>query len=102
MRSPEVVAIGALCFGVVIGYVTYRTLARKEGAAISDIAAVVAAVGGGAVTALFDNKKTDAFAYYSIGLLAGFALYLILSLIIRGKAETGKVMAAPDDVGPPT
>ena len=38
---------GALCFGLVIGWVTYRTLRRKEGSnALSDIATVIGAVGG--------------------------------------------------------
>jgi hypothetical protein len=92
--SPRVITIGAVCFGIVIGYITYRTLARSEKASVSDIAAVVAAVGGGAVTALFDLNQSDAFGWYSMGLLAGMALYLILSLVIRGRKETAQVMAA--------
>jgi hypothetical protein len=50
---------------------------------VSDIAAVVAAVGGGAVTTLFDRNGTDSFGWYSMGLLVGMALYLGMSLIIR-------------------
>jgi hypothetical protein len=92
--SPRVITIGAVCFGIVIGYITYRTLARSEKSSVSDIAAVVAAVGGGAVTALFDPNQSDAFGWYAMGLLAGMALYLILSLVIRGRKETAQVMAA--------
>jgi hypothetical protein len=92
--SPRVITIGAVCFGIVIGYITYRTLARSEKASVSDIAAVVAAVGGGTVTTLFDRNGTDAFGWYSIGLLAGMAVYLGLSLIIRGRKETAMVMTA--------
>jgi uncharacterized membrane protein YeaQ/YmgE (transglycosylase-associated protein family) len=68
--------IGALCFGVVIGWVTYRTLRRQgETVAISNIATVIGAVGGGAVTTRFTSET---FSWYSIGLAGGFYLYLIL------------------------
>jgi|SRR5829696_995699 len=70
-------AFGAWCFGVVVGWITYRTLVRKEGGAnISDIAAVVAAVGGGVITNLF-VAGTLLFGWYSIGLTVGFFGYLI-------------------------
>lgn len=68
--------VGAVCFGVVIGFVTYRTLVRKDTAAISDLAAVIAAIGGGIVAERFDAN----FGFYSIGLLAGFAIFLVLRL----------------------
>jgi hypothetical protein len=73
----DVVTFGAFCFGLVIGWVTYRTLRRTgETVALSNIATVIGAVGGGAVTALFDTDEL--FACYSIGLAAGFFLYLVL------------------------
>lgn len=74
---------GAFAFGLVIGWITYRTLRRKEGSsALSDIATVIGAVGGAAVLALF---KTEAlFAAYSIGLAVGFFLYFIISLFVSG------------------
>ena len=50
---------------------------RKSDAAITDIAAVIAAIGGGTVAQLSDPA---AFAWYSIGLLAGFAIFLLLRL----------------------
>ena len=69
--------VGALCFGIIVGWVTYRTLRRTgETVAISNIASVIAAVGGGAVTAVF--KTPDIFAWYCIGLFVGFFAYLIL------------------------
>jgi hypothetical protein len=68
---------GALCFGVVVGWVTYRTLRRSgETVALSNIATVIGAVGGAAVTARFST--TELFAWYSIGLALGFFGYLIL------------------------
>jgi hypothetical protein len=83
--------VGAVCFGVVIGWMTYRTLRRKEGAAaLSDIATVIGAVGGGAVLALFPNDPTNLFAFYAAGLAGGFFAYLLINLAVFGKdsAET--------------
>ena len=95
-----VTSIGAACFGVVTGYITYRTLARTTTPHISDIAAVVAAVGGGAVTAIFPAKESDAFGWYSIGLVAGMALYLALFFALRGRSQTGGILTQEDDPGP--
>lgn len=73
----NVLVVGALCFGFVVGWVTYRTLRRTgETVALSNIATVIGAVGGGAVTALFDTPET--FAWYAIGLFLGFFGYLVL------------------------
>lgn len=95
--SPLVTSIGAACFGVVTGYITYRTLARTAAPHVSDIAAVVAAVGGGAVTAIFPAKDADTFGWYSIGLVGGMALYLVLYLALRGRTETGGILNQDDD-----
>jgi uncharacterized membrane protein YeaQ/YmgE (transglycosylase-associated protein family) len=71
--------IGALCFGLVIGWVTYRTLRRRsETVALSDIATVIGAVGGAAVTGLFKDQAL--FGAYCIGLAIGFFLYLIIAV----------------------
>jgi hypothetical protein len=68
--------LGAFCFGVVIGWITYRTLRRQgETVAVSNIASVIGAIGGAAVTNLF---LKEAFSWYCIGLTIGFFLYLIL------------------------
>jgi len=80
-------AIGAFCFGLVIGWITYRTLRRKEGASVSDIASIIGAVGGGGVTALFGIQQF--FPFYCIGLAAGFFGYFIIGLIIgKGTADS--------------
>jgi hypothetical protein len=80
----DVSEVGAIAFGIVIGWICYRTLRRKEGAAaLSDISTVIGAVGGGAVVTLF--KSGSLFGWYSIGLLAGFFLYLIISMAVYGK-----------------
>jgi EamA domain-containing membrane protein RarD len=86
-----VLIIGTICFGLLVGYITYRTLARTDEASISDLAAVVGAVGGGVVTSLV-RPHTDDFGWYSIGLAAGFAGYGIIFLKMNGKAKFARVM----------
>lgn len=93
-------SIGAVCFGIVIGYVTYRTLVRTTKSSISDIAAVVAAVGGGAITSTFDPAEGHAFAWYAIGLLGGMILFLVLRLRFERPGSDGKRM--PTVLGDPT
>lgn len=83
--------IGALCFGVVVGWIVYRTLRRRtDSSAVSDVATVIGAVGGAAVTAVF--KTETLFGFYSIGLAAGFFVYLIASLIISGSKKVDEFM----------
>jgi uncharacterized membrane protein YeaQ/YmgE (transglycosylase-associated protein family) len=83
--------IGAICFGIVIGWITYRTLRRKEGgAALSDIASVIGAVGGAGVLAVFKNDTL--FGLYAIGLAAGFFLYLIVGFAVGGGKAIGDWM----------
>lgn len=87
-------SIGAVCFGITIGYVTYRTLVRMNNTSISDIAAVVAALGGGAITSTFDPAEGDAFAWYAIGLLGGMTLFLVLRLKFERPGADGKLKPA--------
>jgi uncharacterized membrane protein YeaQ/YmgE (transglycosylase-associated protein family) len=78
-RCRVVSIIGAVCFGIVIGWVTYRTLRRRgEVVALSDIASVIGAVGGGWVTTQF--SVPEVFGSYCVGLFVGFFAYLILGV----------------------
>lgn len=97
--EPSVlVQAGACCFGVVIGYITYRTLARStDRAAISDLAAVVGAVGGGVISGLFPAGST-LFAWYSIGLLGGMAAFFSIFGRLNGKKKLAAMMAGEPDV----
>lgn len=72
---------GAFWFGVVIGFVTYRTLHHKKEAVIGDLAAVFGAIGGAAVLSLFPLEG-GRFDEYAFGLAFGFFLYLVISLVI--------------------
>lgn len=78
MEATTIFNIGAVCFGVVIGWITYRTLRRVDTTSISDLASVLGAVGGGVVLGIFEAG--DSFGYYAIGLAAGFFGYLLVSL----------------------
>lgn len=82
---------GAFCFGFVIGWITYRTLRRNTNSVqLSDIATVIGAVGGAAVTALF---KTDGlFAGYCFGLAIGFFAYLIAAIIVAKNKRANEFM----------
>ena len=83
--------IGAILFGFIVGWITYRTLVRRsDGANISDIATVIAAVGGAAVTGLFNS--TYLFGLDAIGLAAGFFAYLVLFFALNGRQKTAQVM----------
>ncbi len=72
---------GGFCFGLVVGWITYRTLRRAQTNGLSDISTVIGAVGGAAVVSLFPQAG-DAFTAYCIGLAAGFFGYLLGSGLI--------------------
>ncbi len=84
---------GALCFGLVIGWVTYRTLRRTTPTGLSDISTVIGAVGGAAVISLFP-KEDGAFSAYCIGLAIGFFGYLLIAGIIDVRAVRNKSLKA--------
>ena len=87
--------VGSVLFGIVIGWITYRTLIRRAGGVdLSDIATVVGAVGGGAVLAIFDDDHL--FGLYAIGLAIGFFAYLALFYVLNGRSATARVMGDDD------
>jgi len=88
--------VGAAAFGVVIGWVTYRTLRRTtDKVGLSDLATVIGAVGGGAVTQLFDDDAV--FGWYAVGLAVGFFGYLVLALLIEGKKSASGWMGVQQE-----
>jgi hypothetical protein len=92
LEATALTKVGAGLFGLVVGWITYRTLRRKEGPALlSDLSSVIAAVGGTAVVAIpFDDP--DVFGAYAIGLGVGFFAYLLVGLMVGGKEEADKWM----------
>ena len=104
--------LGALFFGLVIGWISYRTLRLTAGTtALSDITTIVGAVGGAAVTALF--RSDVLFGLYCVGLALGFFAYLGYGVYVYGKQEVqpwriiapvapaaiGQAPAAPASIG---
>src|SRR5262245_45936523 len=78
--------LGALFFGLVIGWISYRTLRLTAGTtALSDITTILGAVGGAAVTALF--RSDVLFGLYCVGLAVGFFAYLGYGVYVYGKQE---------------
>ena len=87
-----IAAFGPFCFGLVIGWVTYRTLRRRtDTVALGDIAAVISAIGGATVVGLFKN---DAFSYYCLGTAVGFFAYFFTGVYVEGKAAKDSNAAA--------
>jgi hypothetical protein len=92
-NSAPVMTVGALLFGAVVGFITYRTLIRTtDKASISDLGAVVGVIGGGAVTGLVDPHTSDLFGWYAIGLAAGLGAYFVLFALLNGLQKTAAVM----------
>ncbi|MEU2280658.1 hypothetical protein ABZ614_01590 [Streptomyces sp. NPDC013178] len=82
MQFSTLSLVGSGAFGLVIGWIAYRTLRRaKDGSRVSDLVTVVAALGGGTViNARF--PEPDLFACYGLGLAAGFFGYFLVSLLV--------------------
>lgn len=69
---------GAGAFGIIIGwYLYFINRYRKEEVTLGDITTVIGAIGGAAVTALFD-REGNLFGAYGIGLFIGFFSYLLV------------------------
>ena len=87
---------GPFWFGVVIGFVTYRTLKHKKDAGISDIASVVGAVGGATIIKLFPTGS-ERFDHYAMGFAVGFFLFLIVLQWLAGGSGTATTVTATDE-----
>ena len=73
--------LAPFCFGIVIGWIVYRTLRRSQTNGVSDLATVIGAIGGASVTALFSKESGD-FQLYCLGLFVGFFGYLLTALVL--------------------
>ncbi|HEY0725788.1 MAG TPA: hypothetical protein VGD41_17675, partial [Pyrinomonadaceae bacterium] len=65
---------------------------NQAASGLSDIATVIGAIGGAAITGIW-KPGTSAFGGYCIGLLIGFFLYLIVSYIVEGEEGRKQVSA---------
>jgi len=64
-----------------------------ENVAIGDIAAVIGAIGGAAIVAIFKN---EAFNAYCVGTAVGFFAYLVVGTAMDERAHN-RALAAPAD-----
>jgi uncharacterized membrane protein YeaQ/YmgE (transglycosylase-associated protein family) len=79
-----IAGLGVLLFGLILGWMAYRTLRLKAGTGVfADIVAVVGALIGAAIIALF--RSDVLFGLYSIGLALGFFAYVGIDLAFYGK-----------------
>jgi hypothetical protein len=79
--------LGALFFGMVIGWQVY-IINRYRTAAVDfgDLATVIGIVGGGAVLNLFPSS-TALFGAYGIGLAIGYFLYFLVLVAFVRRSE---------------
>lgn len=78
---------GAFCFGALIGwYAYYLNRHRTDAIQLSDLTALIGAIGGGAVLALFP-AASDLFGSYGIGLFVGFFGYLLVLVLLVARSD---------------
>jgi len=83
---------GAFWFGAVVGWFLYFTNRYRKDVSLSDVAALLGAVGGAAITALFDRVDgtgANLFLSYGAGLAFGFFAYfaILVALVLLSKDE---------------
>jgi len=91
-------AYGSLCFGMVIGWITYYTMRKNtKERTLADLTVIISALIGPAVLAVFPapvaETRQTMFGYYGIGLAIGFFLFYILFVLFLFKAPN-KVLNA--------
>ena len=85
------VAVGSICFGVVIGWITYYTMRKNtQPRELADITVIISALAGPAILAVFpapEDGKSTMFGWYGIGLAIGFFLYLVFFILLVSNAS---------------
>ena len=81
-----IVGLGAMCFGLTLGWMTYRILrVTADPLWLSYLIPMLLIMGGAAALALVRNDAL--FGWYSIGLVIGFWAYFAVGLILSGTQE---------------
>jgi NhaP-type Na+/H+ or K+/H+ antiporter len=81
-----IVGFGAICFGLTLGWITYRILRVTASPPwLSYLIPMLGIIGGAVALAFFSNDVL--FGWYSIGLVIGFLAYLAVGLILNGTQE---------------
>jgi hypothetical protein len=85
------VMIGSMCFGIVIGWITYYTMRKNtKPRELADITVILSALVGPAILAVFpapEEGKSTMFGWYGIGLAIGFFLYLVFFIILISRGS---------------
>ena len=89
-----IVGLGAVFFGLTVGWITYRILRHRSGAPwLSDLIALLGIIAGAAVLAFFRNDAI--FGWYAIGLVIGFFAHFAMGVILYGVILYGKQEVQP-------
>jgi hypothetical protein len=81
-----IVGLGAILFGLTIGWIVYRIVRLRAGAPWqSDLTAILGVIAGAAVLAFF--RSDVLFGWYSIGLILGFGAYFGVGFVLHRKEE---------------
>jgi hypothetical protein len=93
-----IVGLGALCFGLLVGWIVSRILRQQAGLPwLQNLIALAGIIIGAAVLALF--RDAGLFGWYAVGLLLGFLVFLALGVVLYGKQELqswrGETLAPP-------
>jgi hypothetical protein len=97
-----IAGLGSFFFGLLLGWVLYRTLRLNASVSgLAEIASILGALGGAAVLALF--KSDVLFGWYATGLLIGFFAYLTLDLLPSSnqQAQPWREVLMPPPATPP-
>lgn len=82
-----IAGLGAFFFGLLLGWVFYRTLRLKAHASVlAEVSTIIGALAGAAVLALF--KSDVLFGLYAIGLVTGFFAYFAIDLLLSSNQGT--------------
>jgi hypothetical protein len=94
-----IVGLGAVFFGLMIGWIAYRILRHRASAPwTQDLIALLGIIAGAAVLAFFRDDVL--FGWYAIGLVIGFFASFAVGVILYGKQEVQPWRLEP--VSPPS
>ena len=102
-----IAGLGAVFFGLIIGWISYRVMRLAAGTnVLAAIAIIIAIVGSAAAISLL--RSDVLFGWFAIGLVIGFLAYFGIGLWLYGKQELqlwqlppAAAPITPPDVQPP-
>jgi NhaP-type Na+/H+ or K+/H+ antiporter len=87
--------VGAFGFGLVMGWLTYRTVRRKKSSSLTDLGVILGTLVGATIVSLFPPED-GVFGAYCAGLAVGFFLYIIIFYNLKRAAVEQADEAARD------